>query len=483
VQFEKPRRKLVLYVAAVAVSWIVLALVGTIQPFVGFLPILLLPAVFATEAYFGLGPAIICTIVCTGGAIMMMRVQGSVPEEVHNLTNWAVFPLVAASLLYVMESRRKQQRLGQERLIELSTLLESMPEAVFIFDPGGRLVEVNSAAAAFSGMRRGDLLNYSVQRLAQHLAAQSDDGHPIDFASLAVTRALRGESVLSERRIFLPPPEHNRVEAIISASAMHGSAGEVIGALVVIRDVTELTLLQQRIADTERHLAVGQMAAGIAHDFNNVLDTISQAAAVLELRNDRGSDQTPQDRKLVVNMIYNAVRRGTEIISRLREYIRGGTGQQAPVDVRQLLEEALELTRPLWHHKNEKQITVVRELNPVAPVLANAADLRRVFANLIINAIQAMPDGGTLTVHCEESGGTVATWVRDTGIGITPEGQKKIFLPYYTTKPTGTGLGLSGAQKIVLSQQGNISFTSEPGKGSTFRVELPAMAEAPAKIA
>ena len=475
--FQKPRRKLVAYLAALVVSWLALAVVGAIQPFVGFLPILLLPAVFATDAYFGRGPAITCTIICTGGAILLMRVQLGVPEEVHNLTNWAVFPAVAAGLLYVMESRRKSQRLGQERLIELSTLLEGMPEAVFIFDPTGHLVEVNSAALAFTGLRREDLMDYPVTRLVRLMAAQSDEGRPVDFASLAVTRALRGEAVLNERRIFLPPPEHNRVEAVVSASPMRGPEGDIIGALVMVRDVTELTHLQQRIADTARHLAVGQMAAGIAHDFNNVLDTISQAAGVLEIR----TDQAPEDRKLVVQMIFNAVRRGSEIIARLREYIRGGTGHQAPVDVRKLLEEALELTRPLW--RLQKGITVVRELNPVPSVLANAADLRRVFTNLIINAIQAMPEGGTLSVHCEENTGTVTAWVRDTGIGISPEAQKKIFLPYYTTKPTGTGLGLSGAQKIVLSQRGNLSFTSEPGQGSTFRVELPAIAEVPAQVA
>ncbi len=466
-----------LYLATLAVSWLALAVVGALQPFVGFLPILLLPAVFATDAYFGRGPAIFCTAVCTGGAILLMRVQGSVPEEIHSLSNWAVFPLVAASLIYVMESRRKSQRLGQERLIELSTLLESMPEAVFIFDPEGHLVEVNSAALAFTGLRREDLMDYPVARLVRLMAVQSDDNRPVDFASLAVTRALRGEAVLNERRVFLPPPEHNRMETVVSASPMRGAEGEIIGALVMVRDITELTQLQQRIADSARHLAVGQMAAGIAHDFNNVLDTISQAAGVLEIR----TEQSPEDRKQVLKMVFNAVRRGSEIIGRLREYIRGGTGEQVPVDVRQLLEEALELARPLW--RSLKAITVVRELSPVAPVLANAADLRRVFTNLIINAIQAMPDGGTLTVHCEENAGTVTAWVRDTGRGISPEAQKKIFLPYYTTKPTGTGLGLSGAQKIVLSQHGNISFTSEPGQGSTFRVELPAMADVPEKVA
>ena len=102
-------------------------------------------------------------------------------------------------------------------------------------------------------------------------------------------------------------------------------------------------------------------------------------------------------------------------------------------------------------------------------------DLQRVFTNLIINAIQAMPEGGTLTVSTEERDGTVAIRVEDTGVGIAPEQQKKIFLPYYTTKTQGTGLGLSTAQKTILTQGGNISFQSEPGKGTAFTIVLPAV--------
>jgi len=479
VQFaSKPRRKLVLYLAAVVVSWLAIAVVAGVQPYVGFLPILLLPAVAVAEHYGGLGPGVLSIMMCTVGSLLLMRVPLSVPEEVHSLTNLAVFPAVAASLLWVMHSRRQQQQLGEERRVELSTLLESMPEAVLIFDPSGRPVEVNSAAVAFTGLTREELLEYSTARLARHLAVQTED-QPVDFPNLAVTRALRGEVVRNESRVFSPPPDHNRIQAVVSASSLRGRQGEIIGALVVVRDVTEITQLQQRVADTERHLAIGQMAAGIAHDFNNVLDTISQAVGVLEIR----PEQSVEDRKVVLRMIHNAVRRGTEIITRVQEYIRGGTGQQAPVDVRQMLEEALELTRPLW--RNVPGLAVVQELRPVSPVLANAADLRRVFTNLIINAIQAMPQGGQLTVHCEQNTGTVAAWVGDTGAGIPPEAQKKIFLPYYTTKPAGTGLGLSTAQKIVLSQRGKIRFSSEPGQGTTFWVELPAMApeQAPARIA
>jgi signal transduction histidine kinase len=199
----------------------------------------------------------------------------------------------------------------------------------------------------------------------------------------------------------------------------------------------------------------------------------------MELR----SDQPPDDRKAILRMIENAVNRGSEIINRLREYIRGGTGEQTAVDVRKLMEEALDLTRPLW--RRDERIVVITEFSPVAPVKANAADLRRVFTNLILNAIQAMPEGGRLTLHCEQQQDRVVCWVRDTGIGIPASQQKNIFLPYFTTKPHGTGLGLSGAQKIVVSQHGNIRFHSEPGEGTTFTVELPVMAEKPqtAKVA
>jgi len=476
VQPHKPTRTIFWYLLAAVVSWLALAVVGALQPWVGFLPILLIPAVMISERYWGLGPAILATVFCSCGALLLMRQQNSVPEEVHSLSNLIVFPVVAAILLTVMEGRRKQQRLGQERLIELSTLLESMPEAVFIFSPGGNIVDVNSAAVAFSGIKREDLLKYSAANLARHLDAQSDD-RPVDVSGLAVTRALRGIPVHREQRIFTVPPNNSQLQAVISASPMRVD-GSIIGALVVIRDVTEIVHLQRRIADTERHSAIGQMAAGIAHDFNNVLDTISQATAVLELR----GDKSPDERKVVFGMINNAVRRGTEIIDRVREYIRGGTGQQTNVDVRRTIEEALELTRPMWRNP-DKKVEVVRELAPVSMVLANAADLRRVFANLIINAIQAMPTGGTLTVKCEENNGQVVASVRDTGVGIPVETQKNIFMPYFTTKPTGTGLGLSVAQKIIVSQRGNLTFTSEPGQGTTFRVELPAVLVEPVREA
>ncbi|HSB74063.1 MAG TPA: ATP-binding protein, partial [Terriglobales bacterium] len=421
------------------------------------------------EAYGGLGPALLSVGACIAGSFWLMNAHVIVNEHLHNYAKLAIFPVVAVAVIYLMETRRRERQAAREQLLELSTLLESMPEAVFIFDRNARLVDVNRAAEQVCACSREELRGAHVNFLARHMGVYKH-AQPEQLSSLAVTRALRGETVPNEARTFSNPADGSVVDALISANPMRGSEGEIIGALLVVRDVTEINQLQRRIADTERHLAIGQMATGIAHDFNNVLNTITQATALLQARPDQSQEQ-----RLYLGMIDNSARRGAEIIKRVREYIRGGSGETALVDVRQLMQDALELTRPLWRGVNNLSVTT--QFQPVSPVRANAADLRRVFTNIIVNALQAMPQGGELILHCDEHGGRVYARVQDTGSGIPSEQQKKVFLPYFTTKATGTGLGLSTAQKMLLAQGGNISFQSEPGKGSTFTVELPATEE------
>jgi two-component system sensor histidine kinase HydH len=467
VPLRSPIRPLLGYLIALLASSIALAVIGMIEPRVGFVPLLLLAAVAIVEHCAGLGPAIFTTVFCTLGSLAFAGWHQA-DDRIHNITQLALLPVVAGSVLYLMEARRKQRQVVQEQLLELSTLLESMQEGVCIFGSDGRVVDANPIAENFMGVPRGALRGRYYTELAASLDVKREE-EPLHPAQLAVARALRGEAVSGEERTVLHPREQIRYNAIVSASPMRSENGEIIGALLVVRDVTELTQLQRRIADTERHLAIGQMASGIAHDFNNVLNTITQAVAVLQLYPDRPY----AERRAYLEMIDRAARTGAEIIKRVREYIRGGTGELGPVNVSDLLRQALDLTEPLWRkHANIKLHT---DLKPVNMVRANAADLQRVFANLIINAIQAMPNGGELRLECDERDGTVFVRVRDTGVGIAPEQQKRIFMPYYTTKPHGTGLGLSTAQRTVLAQGGNISFSSEPGTGTTFLVTFPAL--------
>jgi PAS domain S-box-containing protein len=392
-----------------------------------------------------------------------------VNEHLHNYAKLGIFPFVALAIIYLMETRRRERQVAREQLLELSTLLESMPEAVFIFDGNARVVDVNRSAEQICACTHDELQGAHMNFLARHLGVHKHE-QPDGVSNLAVSRALRGQTVQNEARALSNPGDGSVLEVLVSANPMRNSEGEIIGALLVVRDITEINQLQRQVSDTERHLAIGQMASGIAHDFNNVLNTITQATALLQARPGHNEDE-----RFYLGMIDNSIRRGAEIIKRVREYIRGGSGDTALLDVRHLLQDALELTRPMWRGVNGLSVTT--QFQPVSPVRANAADLRRVFTNLIVNAIQAMPQGGQLILHCEEHGGRVCVRVQDTGSGIPSEQQKKIFLPYFTTKPTGTGLGLSTSQKMLLAQGGKISFHSEPGNGSTFIVELPAAIE------
>ena len=462
-------RPFLAYLFAVLVGGVALAAVLGLEKVVGYIPLLFLAFVALVEANAGFGPALLSVGICIAGSFWLMNAHIIVNEHLHNYAKLAIFPVVAVAVIYLMEARRRERQAAREQLLELSTLLESMPEAVFIFDRNARLADVNRAAEQICACTREELTGAHANFLARHLGVYKHD-QPTAVSSLAVTRALRGETIQNEARSLSNPSDGSAVDALVSANPMRDSEGELIGALLLVRDVTEINQLQRRVSDTERHLAIGQMASGIAHDFNNVLNTITQATALLQSRPEQSDDQ-----RFYLNMIDNSARRGAEIIKRVREYIRGGTGETALVDVRQLMQDSLELTRPMW--RGVSNLAVITEFQPVSRVRANAADLRRVFTNLIVNAIQAMPEGGQLTLHCQEHGGRVYARVQDTGSGIPSEQQKKIFLPYFTTKPTGTGLGLSTAQKMLLAHGGDISFHSEPDKGSTFTVDLPAAAE------
>ena len=456
------------YGLAVAVSLVSLGIVAGLQHYVGYVPMLFLPAIVLVQAWLGIRPAVLTTVLCSMGSLLLMADGlGGVSEKVHVWANLLLLPGTAVVLIYLMETRRRHQKIEHERGVELSILLQSMPEAVFIFDTGARVIEFNRSAGVLCDCTRGELQGMRLRDLAGRLLSRENE--PPSYDKLAVTRALRGEQVRDEARVLRDPSDAKPMQTMLSANPMRDEHGHIIGAVLVIRDITEVRELQSKIADTERHLAIGQMAAGIAHDFNNVLDTISQASAVMEMR--LASAGHDGDLSSYIRMIQNAVRRGAEIIHRVREYIRGGTGEQLAVNLCTIIEEALELTSPMWRELPKMKVT--RDLHSVPPVRGNPADLRRVFANLIINSLQAMPEGGEITVRCREANGRVEASVADNGPGIPLTLQRKIFLPYFTTKPSGTGLGLSGAQRIVQAAGGDITFSSEPGQGTTFTMTLP----------
>ncbi len=477
IELEGTPRLFVRYLIAVAASGVALGIIAMLNPIVGFIPLLLLTAVVVVHRFAGTRPAILSIILGTLVSIYFLDTHPYADQRAHRLSELIILPIVAGTLVYLLETRRKQSRVVHEQSLEMSTLLDSMVEGVFVFDQHGFIVELNRMGETLAGRSRDELMGAHYTEVAQLMSVRRDE-IPLPVSEMGVARALRGEVVQSENRTYVRPQDGSLMHAMISATPMRvGRDRRVIGAVLVIHDVTELAHLQQQIADTERHLAIGQMASGLAHDFNNVLNTITQATALMQFN----PDQSAEDRHKYLTMIDRAARTGAEIIKRVREYVKGGSGQPAAVDVARVLREALDLAEPIW--RTHKGITVETRLGPVDQVWANAADLGRVFANLIINAIQAMPRGGHLTVETHQRDGTVYAQISDTGDGISPDVQKKIFLPYFTTKSSGTGLGLSMAQKVLLASGGNITFTSEPGEGTTFTAQLPTMQSQVAKVA
>ncbi|HLK32283.1 MAG TPA: PAS domain S-box protein, partial [Terriglobales bacterium] len=283
-------RPVLAYAFAVLVAVVALGVVLGLETVLGYIPLLFLAFVALVEAYAGPGPSLLTVALCIAGSFLFMNARVIVNEHLHNYAKLGIFPFVALAVIYLMETRRRERQAAREQLLELSTLLESMPEAVFIFDQTSRVVDVNRAAEQISACNRDELRGAHVNFLARHLGVYKNE-QPMAVSGLAVTRALRGETVQNEARVFSNPDDGSTVDALVSANPMRGSEGEIIGALLVVRDVTEITQLQRRVADTERHLAIGQMASGIAHDFNNVLNTITQATALLQSRPGQSEEQ------------------------------------------------------------------------------------------------------------------------------------------------------------------------------------------------
>jgi PAS domain S-box-containing protein len=388
--------------------------------------------------------------------------------EIFHNGSWWELCLLGTTLLNVIEGGKRKHIRGTQHQVDLGSVLEALPEAVFLIDDVGRITNTNRGAEKLTGRERHELVGCeAAEVLGHHLES-------LETIQSLIHRAWDSDAVHTGQSIFRCPDGDN-LKIAVTASPVRDKSNRVSAALLTMQDVTELAALQKQSDRNERHVAVGQMTAGLVHDFNNVLSTIAEAVTVLQM-----TEKRSQRDSTILGIIGNAVHYGTETIRHTREYLVGAREKPALLDVRQLLEEVLELTHPAL--KTHTNIMVLRETQDCGQVFAIVDELRRAFTNLVLNALEAMPQGGTLTVGCAREGGRVVVRFRDTGVGIPANEQKKIFKPYFTTKAKGTGLGLAGARRAIQAQGGEIRFESSPSVGTIFIVSLP-VAEDPARQA
>lgn len=238
---------------------------------------------------------------------------------------------------------------------------------------------------------------------------------------------------------------------------------------------TDLKATQNQLVASERLHALGEMASGVAHDFNNVLGAILGRAQLMLMR---ASDD---DVKKGLRVIEQAARDGASTVKRIQDFTRlSAPSEPTVLDINQVARDAAEFTRPRWEEpRTNGRLDFVLELQAAHAVLANAAELREVVTNLVINAVDATPHAGTITLRTSSSDRAVFLDVIDTGSGMSDEVMEKIFHPFFTTKgKKGTGLGLAISQAIVARYHGALTVESAVGRGSTFSIRLPAHHEA-----
>jgi signal transduction histidine kinase len=256
-----------------------------------------------------------------------------------------------------------------------------------------------------------------------------------------------------------------------------------------LREVTvrrESRRLQEQLMVSDRMISIGILAAGVAHEINNPLTSllmnIDHAVAGVEAML-TGRALSKPSRPLLEGLVdaRDSAQRIRDIVKEVKLFTRGGDQTVGLLDVARVLDSALRMAR----HEVQSRATLVREYARVPSVRANEAKLGQVFLNLIINAVQAIPEGkpGEHEIRVrtiEDDGGCVVVEIRDTGAGMSEDVLQRIFTPFFTTKPVGvgTGLGLSICRRIVASIGGDIAVESAVGKGSTFRVSLPAVRDA-----
>jgi len=272
-----------------------------------------------------------------------------------------------------------------------------------------------------------------------------------------------------------------RERAQLHAEARQMAEIERQRAAEIEQTLEKLRTTQEQLIRAERMRVLAETAAGVAHDFNHLLTIITNQVQALQKECSAGADTRGR-----LDAIIQAARDGTEVVRRFLDFGREREGAQfTPLDVNAIIQETVHLTRAQWQQEPARRGTPVEldlQLAEALPAVnGNPTQLREAYTNLILNAAQAMPQGGQLTIAAQRENDSVKITIQDTGVGMTPEVQERLFEPFFTTRgEQGTGLGLMVTQSIVVGHQGRMAVDSAPGEGTTFSIWLPVWVEPPA---
>jgi signal transduction histidine kinase len=349
-----------------------------------------------------------------------------------------------------------------------SEILDTLPEGVALLRLDGRVRTVNAGMARLTGLPPREL-----------------EHHPL--AGWIHGLALEPDAELGEQECLLDSAEHGSIPVSVSTALLRDKRGVPLGLVLVARDLREVTSLRSRLVTSGRLAAVGQLAAGIAHEINNPIAFVSANLGALRGTLEAIAAKLPpglepelreplRESQELIDESLDGVERVAAIVRDVKSFSHMGRGARGPVELQPLLDAVLRVAAPQLRRGGR----VERLYGDVPPVLGDPQELKQVFLNLVINASHAVRGDEAIRIVTERAGDRVAVHVEDEGCGIAPEVIGSIFDPFFTTKRPGegTGLGLSIAYQIVRNHGGELTVESELGRGTRFRVELPAAASA-----
>lgn len=370
------------------------------------------------------------------------------------------------------------RKLAEIQLREMSNALSNAVEGISRLDEQGNYTFVNEAYADIAGYTPEEMIGINWQRLV----------HPEDLKLVlaAYQRMLnRGKVELEARGIRKDGSVFHKQLSLIAA---YNEQQQFIGHYCFTKDISEKKQLESQFYHAQRLESLGTLASGIAHDLNNTLTPILAIAQLLRLKQANLDTQMQE----MLQVLEESAKRGASMVKQILTFARGGEGKRIPLQVASLLQNVVKVIQQTF----PKSITICEAIpeQPLEFVSADPTYLHQVLMNLCVNARDAMPEGGVLTLSAQnyyvdelfaqanldaQVGNYVVITVTDTGIGIPPEVRERIFEPFFTTKELdrGTGLGLSTVLGIVKSYRGFLQLFSEIGQGSQFKVYLPTTEE------
>jgi PAS domain S-box-containing protein len=375
--------------------------------------------------------------------------------------DWELMTTISGSAALALEnadlySRESIRAMEMQRLKDYSEdIIESLTVGVAVIDEGGLIIGWNRVLEDQMGLRKEAALRRGLEEVLG----------PGTYATLFPSETQQDFRLLSEATLEVPGGGKKIFD--IARTPLLDNALRPYGTIIVFEDITEKISLQQRLLTSEKLASIGLLSAGVAHEINTPLTGISSYIQMLQKK------LTDTHYAQILEKVEAQTDRVARIIKNLLAFARNPSDTSFHrVDIKESLEEILSL---IDYKLKNMNIRLDLELNPIPPIHAQGERLQQVFINIILNALDAMPQGGTLGIRLTEGEGQAIVRISDTGTGIKPEHLTHIFDPFFTTKGIGkgTGLGLSISYAIVKEHDGHIQVASEIGKGSAFTITLP----------